>query len=201
MSLWSCDRGCNDYINYTHLEIEEWAKERYAYNGNETLVFYDIRDGDTSELTFTPHKNFDTTFSGYSYYDADNGEQCVGRHTDVDARIDHYYCKERDWYFRTWQQAETQEIGIEFWKRNNAESSYNFKTWLSTIYLDTAFLNRPGYRGCTYIGDTTYNNFKLHKTVRINSIFWEMLYDQQFGLLKWRFLERNHIMTLKDINL
>ena len=198
--LGSCDRGCNeDDPIYKHWKIPDWASEKYAYQGNETLVFYEIDGTDTAELTFTPFHNKDTTYESISWYEASNGDNCKGYQTDIDVRIDQYYCAEREWYFTAMQNAEDKRIKIEFYKRF-AGSDYNFYVWLDPEYMDSTRINDTLFAHI-YLGNYLLNGKMYNETIRLSGgLTRDVLYDLEYGFIEWYWYDNHKKLQLKRLS-
>ena len=199
--LGSCDRGCNeDDPIYKHWKIPDWASEKYAYQGNETLVFYEIDGTDTAELTFTPFHNKDTTYESISWYEASNGDNCKGYQTDIDVRIDQYYCAEREWYFTAMQNAEDKRIKIEFYKRF-AGSDYNFYKWFDPEEMKKTKNTLNPQNWLYYVEDSIINNTTQSQLYRIRSSNNFITYNPVNGYFEWIFIDKNRKIQLKEIKI
>ena len=99
--LQACQEGCRPIDKYKE-RISYENRAKMAYTGTETLVFLEIDSGDSTELTFEPDVAFDSMLYSYSYYEAPNGDECIGYETGVETIYRKYQCMERpNWFFET----------------------------------------------------------------------------------------------------
>lgn len=193
--------GCNDEVVYKNHELADWALEKYPYSGNETLIFYEIDKGDTTELVFKPRLSYDTVLTSTRWYEAGNGETCPGYVTYKQSHGDVFYCAKRNWYFRTSQHAANgQPVKYEFFQTARPEYEYNFEIKFYPERADYVRENKP-IGAHEYMGDTTINNIIYFSIYRRNvSDNEKVLIGLIDGLIDWKHINGNdYELQLKEI--
>jgi hypothetical protein len=198
--LQACQReGCGRTVKSKD-RISEESKAKMAYTGTETLVFLEIDNGDSTELVFKPSEHYDTMQTSYSYYEAPNGDECIGYETSTEVLYREYYCEERSWKFVCGISAITEQLALRFDEiPKKSLDKYNFKVFIDAPYLNDT--NRNGYRAIFYLGEYLGLNGLNSDVCRVNVSFPDeyLYYDLSNGFIKWEFEEINYSLILKEL--
>lgn len=192
----ACNRGCDDdniVDRYQRIDTEQVHK--FAYDGSETLTFLEIDNGDSTILVFENEEAFDDLEESADYYEADNGDLCVGYRYFTEIKYMKYYCAERDWHFIAGMNGVNDEITLQFDEQFDTDSKYNFDIDLTAFALDDP--EYLGWGGNHYLGEYPSLNGQNSNTTKILIINDESLfYDTVNGLLSWEFEEKEYYLKL-----
>ena len=195
----SCSKeGCGRTVNSKD-KISDEARSKIAYSGTEILTFLEIDNGDSMELVFKPVEHYDSTTNSYSYYEAPNGDQCIGYKTSTDVIYREYYCKERSWQFVCGMAATKEQLVLRFEELpRKKEDKYNFE-----IYFISDAINNPeldSLWGSVFIGEMNNINGVNNGVTKIGLDNTEsVFYDISNGLVSWEFYDKGYFMKLKHI--
>lgn len=200
--LQACQEGCAP-IDKSKERISEESKAKMAYTGTETLVFIEVDNGDSTELTFEPDVAFDSMLYFYSYYEAPNGDECIGYETGVETIYRKYQCQERqNWFFETAMTGINEQVLLRFDELQYSDSKYNFEVFLSTLLvLHDNKRDTTSGTGSVYIGKYSGLNGLNYQTTRIPFFESEELlfYDYLNGIVQWNMPYNRYSLYLKSI--
>jgi len=199
--LQACQEDCRP-VDKLKERISEESKAKMAYTGTETLVFLEIDNGDSTELTFEPVVSFDSMLYSYSYYEAPNGDECIGYETGVETIYRKYQCQERqNWFFETAMTGINEQVLLRFDELQYTESKYNFEEfWSARTIANAASIDSTS--GLYYIRKyMSLNGMNDHVTRMGFSDIGEFIYyDLTNGLICWEFKPKNYKFLLKSIS-
>ncbi|MGB0430437.1 MAG: hypothetical protein ACPGLV_08180 [Bacteroidia bacterium] len=200
--LQACQEGCRP-IDKSKERISEENRAKMAYTGTETLIFIEIDNGDSTELTFEPTTSFDSMLFSYSYYEAPNGDECIGYEFGEEVLYRKYQCQERpNWFFETAITGETEQVLLRFDELQYSDGKYNFEIFLSTL-LDLHDNKRDTTSGIgsVYLGKYSGLNGLNYQTTRISFFESEeiLFYDYLNGIVEWNMPHNRYSLFLKSI--
>ncbi|MFY0675380.1 MAG: hypothetical protein JXQ87_18435 [Bacteroidia bacterium] len=198
--LQACQEGCAP-IDKSKDRISEESKAKMAYTGTETLVFLEIDNGDSTELVFEPSEHYDTLLTTYSYYEAPNGDECIGYETSTEILYREYYCEERRWQFVCGMAATKEQLVLRFQELpRKREDKYNFDIFIrASIISNERSVDSSGgvYFMKKYPSLNGMNNYVTKFT------FYEsdnlLYYDTENGLISWELNDDGYAIILKQI--
>lgn len=200
--LQACQEGCAP-IDKSKDRISEESKAKMAYTGTETLVFLEIDNGDSTELVFKPSEHYDTMQTSYSYYEAPNGDECIGYETSTEILYREYYCEERRWQFVCGMAATKEQLVLRFEELpRKREDKYNFEIFLSPVLdLHDNKRDTTSGKGSVYMGKYEGLNGINYQTTRIPFFESEELlfYDYLNGIVQWNMPYNRYSLYLKSI--
>ena len=198
--LQACQRdGCGRTVKSKD-RISDESKAKMAYTGTETLVFLEIDNGDSTELVFKPSEYYDTTQTGYSYYEAPNGDECIGYETSTEIIYREYYCEERRWQFVCGMAATLEQLVLRFEELpRKREDKYNFDVFIGSNSLSNPY-NNDSTAGIYYMKHYKSLNGINNFTTRYGIDYHERLfYDEENGLINWEFDTIDYSIVLKKL--
>jgi hypothetical protein len=198
--LQACQEGCAP-IDKSKDRISEESKAKMAYTGTETLVFLEIDNGDSTELVFKPSEDYDTMLTTYSYYEAPNGDECIGYETSTEILYREYYCKERSWQFVCAMAATKEQLVLRFQELpRKRDNKYNFEIFWGARNIANE-LSNDSTAGLYFMKIFESINGTNNYTTRIGFAESENLlyYDIKNGLIAWEFKDDNYLIKLKQI--
>jgi hypothetical protein len=196
--LQACQReGCGRTVKSKD-RISDESNAKMAYIGTETLVFLEIDNGDSTELVFKPSEHYDIMQTSYSYYEAPNGDECIGYETSTEILYREYYCEERSWQFVCGMAGTLEQLVLRFEELpRKQEDKYNFEIFLESDLLNDSNIN--GIGGNFYIGNYLGLNGANTNVTKIGEGDFSIFYDVENGLIEWVFSYENYTIKLLDI--
>lgn len=191
----ACNRGCDDdniVDRYQRIDPEQIHK--FAYDGSETLTFLEIDNGDSTVLVFENEEAFDGLEESADYYEANNGDLCVGYRYFTEIKYMKYYCEERDWHFIAGMNGVNDEITLQFDERYDTESKYNFDLDLTADLVNNPDAN--GRVGHFYIGQYEGENGLNLQCTQLGMLDRQVIYDTSNGLIAWIFDDKDFYIKL-----